>query len=96
MKFDDSSQSNAGLAVGRQLSHVTQEGADVCCDTGKDVSSDAKVLSGVGYKTAWLWRVVPGKGADEPLPPWLLSRVFVFGNQSLIAWRGRSCAAQEG
>lgn len=75
MKFDDSSQPTAGLAVDRWLSHGTEAGADVCCDPGEDASSDTKRFSGGGYKTAGLRRAVPDEGADESQPLWLLLRV---------------------
>ena len=52
MQWDDSGQLNAELGRDRLLSHVTQEGADVCRDTGKDVSSGAEPLSAVAWRAA--------------------------------------------
>lgn len=74
--FDDSGQLNAEPDRDRRLNHVTQEGADICDDTGKDMCSGAKLLSTVACEIAWLGRAVMDKGADEPWPCCLLLRVL--------------------
>lgn len=43
---------NAELHMDRELDHIIQERADVCCDTGKDVSSGTKLFPEVDCKIA--------------------------------------------
>lgn len=79
MPWDDSGQLSAEHDRDRLLSPVTQEGADVCCDAGEDVSSGVKLLTAVACKMAWLGRMALDKGNDEPWPLGLLLRGPYFG-----------------
>lgn len=81
MPRDDSGQLSAELDRDRLLSPVTQEGADDCRDAGEDVTSGVRLLTAVACKTAWLGRMAPDKGNDEPWPLGLLLRGPYFGTR---------------